>query len=198
MKNLLLLSLILSTIVACRNQTELRKSVFIADPDSPGLPLYSEWGYNTFGAYYDRAAFISNWREVPIKVINDNGVTSFILSGQLGLENSGFDDRASMTVNIPDFHPQTYSDLMALHNTTLDLSGAVVILSSSQSRDSLEILSGHFQIIRAQHLFVDDDAEEVILSGVFEFQALNNGVPVTLSGGRFDLGVSEYNFFKYE
>jgi hypothetical protein len=198
MKNVLLLSLILSTMVACTNRTELRKSVFIADADSPGLPQYSEWGYNTFGVYYDREAFISNSREEPIKVVNDNGVTSFIFSGQLGLENSGYQGRASMTIKIADFHPEIYADLMALHNTTLDLSGAVVTLSSFQSTASLEILSGTFQIIRAQHLFVDDTAEEVILSGVFDLQALNQGVPVTLSAGRFDLGVSEYNFFKYE
>ena len=200
MKNPLLLSLVLFSLVACRNETELRKSVFIADPDTPGLPQYSEWGYNTFGVYYDRGAFISNFREVPIKVVNDNGTTSFIFSGQMGAENFRSDNRVSMTLNISNFNPETYTDLIVLHNTTLDLSATehMIVFSSSESIDTLEILSGNFQIIRAQHLLVDDLAEEVILSGVFELQALNKGVPVTLSNGRFDLGVSEYNFFKYE
>ena len=51
--------------------------------------------------------------------------------------------------------------------------------------------------MRAQHLLVDEVPQEVILSGVFEFQAMVNGMPVTVSEGRFDVGVDESNFFKY-
>jgi hypothetical protein len=187
-------------MVACRNETELRKSIFIPDPHAPELPLYSEWGYNTFGIYYDREAFISNFREVPIKVVNDRGTTSFIFSGQMGPENFRFENRVSMTLNISNFSPETYSDLIVLHNTTLDLTAAehMIVFSSNESTDTLEILSGNFQIVRAQNLLVDDTPEEVILSGVFELQALSNGQPLTLSNGRFDLGISEFNFFKYE
>ena len=35
----------------------LTTSVFIEDPYYPGLPVYSVWGYNTFGAYIDRTPF---------------------------------------------------------------------------------------------------------------------------------------------
>ena len=71
-------------IVACSKETELGKSVFIPDSDFPDLPAYSEWGYNTFGAYYDRELFVYNESEVPAKVINTGGRTSFLLKGQKG------------------------------------------------------------------------------------------------------------------
>ena len=48
---------------------ELSKTVFVEDVDYPGLPIYSEWGYNTFGAYIDRSVFTSNSYELPTKII---------------------------------------------------------------------------------------------------------------------------------
>ena len=47
----------------------LSGTIFIEDPYYPGLPIYSEWGYNTFGAYIDRKPFISTSDDLPIKVI---------------------------------------------------------------------------------------------------------------------------------
>jgi hypothetical protein len=46
-------------------------------------------------------------------------------------------------------------------------------------------------------LFVDEEKQQVILSGVFSFKAVVEGEPVTVSEGRFDVGMSSLNFFKY-
>ena len=43
----------------------------------------------------------------------------------------------------------------------------------------------------------DNEPIEVILSGVFEFQALINNEPVSMSLGRFDVGVGQSNFYNY-
>ena len=43
----------------CSREYNLEQTIFIYDPEFQDLPIYSEWGYNTFGAYYDREAFIS-------------------------------------------------------------------------------------------------------------------------------------------
>jgi len=51
------------------------------------LPIYSEWGYNTFGAYYDREIFVSNDISVPAKVSVSNNEMSFILDGQKEHQN---------------------------------------------------------------------------------------------------------------
>jgi hypothetical protein len=38
---------------------------------------------------------------------------------------------------------------------------------------------------------------EVILSGYFEMQVRINEEPFSLTNGRFDMGISESNFFNY-
>lgn len=98
-----------------------KKSIFLPDADFPELPEYSEWEYNTFGAYYDRQAFISNNVEVPVKVIHENNKTSFVFTGQKGVGYYANSNSFSITLTLSDFNPATYADLMVLHNTTLEL-----------------------------------------------------------------------------
>jgi hypothetical protein len=191
--------LVLLCLLSCSDETELKKSIFIPDPDSPGLPKYSEWGYNTFGAYYDRQPFISNNIGVPVKVVYENNKTSIVFTGQKGTGYYANENSFRMTLILSDFHPLTYADLISLHDTTLELTDPryEIQLSDDTSDYATEILNGTFRINRAQHLRVDNKPEEVILSGVFEFQARINGEPVTVSTGRFDLGVGEDNFYRY-
>lgn len=184
---------------ACSEETELRKSIFFADPDFPELPKYSEWGYNTFGAYYDRQPFISNETEVPLKVVQTDGKTSFVFTGQKGvgyLEDSG---SFSITITVAGSQAENYSDLIKFHNTTLQLadSALTVMVTGEVPADTVDILQGEFQFVRAQLLLVDQKQTEVILSGTFAFQALVDGQPVSVSDGRFDVAVQEYNFFRY-
>lgn len=194
--------MMLLALWACSNETELKKSIFLPDPDAYPLPQYSEWGYNTFGAFYDRQAFISNDISVPVKVINDKGQTSLVFTGMLsanGNYNYGYEDPFTMTIQLSGFNPTTYIDLMSLHNSTLDLTNPdhKVELQGGDSTYQVEVLEGKFEVRHARDLLVDNQPEEVILSGVFEFRALINGTPVTISNGRFDVGVSNFNFYKY-
>ena len=43
-------------------------SVYIEDADIPGMPAYTEWGYNTFGAFYGRDLFTYTDKEVPLVI----------------------------------------------------------------------------------------------------------------------------------
>lgn len=196
MRNMLLLIIILG-VFSC-GEPELQRSIFTPDPDFPELPQYSEWGYNTFGAYYDRQPFISNDADVPLKVIHEDANTSFVFTGQLGQVYDRFNS-FSIRIVLVDFNPETYEDLMVLHDSTLNLRDPDyrVIFHSRFESDTVEILNGTFQFTRAQHLLVDKIPQEVILSGMFEFQAIVNEMPVTVSNGRFDVGVGAFNFFKY-
>jgi hypothetical protein len=197
MKNILFFA-ILGGLFACSNETELKKSIFLPDRNFPELPEYSEWGYNTFGAYYDRQIFISNEIEVPLKVIQEDNKTSFVFTGQKGLGSYINGPPFTMTLILSGFNPQTYADLIALDNTMIDLTDPnKVSIASRPAADTVEILNGKFHIIRAQYLLVDQNPEEVILSGVFEFQAIIQGTPVTISNGRFDVGVGQYNFYRF-
>jgi hypothetical protein len=194
-----ILALLLIGLLACSSDMELKKSIFISDPDAPELPEYSEWGYNTFGAYYDRQPFISNDRDVPVKVIYQDSKTSFVFTGQKGVDYYYNENQFAMTLTVPDFHPLTPDDLISLNEITFDLSDPKyqISMAGDTSPYPVKVLNGTFQIKRAQRLLVDNKAEEVILSGVFEFQALINGNPVTVSLGRFDVGVGRWNFFIY-
>ncbi len=181
----------------CSKESELRESVFITDPDHAGLPIYSEWGYNTFGAYYDRETFRSNSYDVPLKVSVTNDSTYFSFTGQKG--GYGYDDNVSLKFIFPDYNPEEYFDLIELDDTTFDLvdSGCRVRFKFGDAEYDGTVLEGYLQFKRAQQLLVDEEQVEVILSGLFEFKILVDSEPVSITDGRFDIGVGYHNFFVY-
>ena len=188
--------------VGCSKEYELKKSVFIPDPDFPQLPAYTEWGYNTFGAFYERELFLYSEQKVPAKIICTGGTTSFVLKGQK--DSFGYyywNDWNEMTVtfNLPGVQPEVYSDLISLNKSVFDLTSPEIKVTIFMEGQTFEpqILNGELEFKKAQQLFVDTEQIEVILSGVFSFQALVNGEPISLSEGRFDVGIGNDNFFKY-
>ena len=185
--------MIVLSAVSCKD-SNLEKSIFIPDPDFHDLPKYSEWGYNTFGCYYDRGAFISDDWNVPVKVINTNGQTSFVFTGHKASSN-----QFSITLTLSKLTPASYADLISLNNTTIDLTSAdaEITVTENNVTVSTTVINGEFIFRRAQNLLVDDKPEEVILSGTFQCQLLIDQVPVNITNGRFDVGVSNNNFFKY-
>jgi hypothetical protein len=196
------LSIIVFFVAGCTKENELNKSVFIDDPQNPDLPIYSEWGYNTFGAYYDREVFVSNDYIVPAKVIVTENTTSFILEGQKGPYSYyyGTNNKMSITFKLNGFLPEIYNSLVKLNDTILDLKDPVYQVSISigdTTEYEADILNGQLEFKKAQNLFVDSEQVEVILSGLFEFQALINKKPVTISEGRFDVGIGSHNFYRY-
>jgi hypothetical protein len=205
----LTIPVVIAIVVACKSsEFELEKSVYNADPYYPSLPAYSEWGYNTFGAYYDRELFTYNEKEVPAKVINTAGKTSFILKG--GLDQIDYNDayysgynttyaEMSIAFELPGFLPETYIDLEQLNDTVIDLTNPEchVYATIDTSTFEMQIFNGELQFIRAQQLLVDKKPTKVILSGYFDFKALVDGEPISVSYGRFDVGIGEFNFFNY-
>ena len=197
---------ILSILFAgCKKDNELKKSVFISDSENPELPAYSEWGYNTFGAYYDREVFVSNDAFVPAKIVISNNTMSFILDGQKGTSEynnysyyhyiNGME--MMLTFKLSGFLPDQYTNLTAFNDTIIDLKNPAVqvMLSIDSVKYTPNILSGELTFKRVQNLKVDKKSVEVILSGYFDFQALINDKPVTVSEGRFDVGINSDNFY---
>jgi len=187
----------------CSDEAELQKSVFIPDEDYPELPAYTEWGYNTFGAFYDRELFIYNAYEVPAKVVNTAGTTSFILNGTRGLyyydEYSAGNNSMSVSFDLIGFLPQAYTDLVVLNDSVIDLMNpdCRVMVTMNGQKYQEEIIGGTLHFKRVQNLLVDKKQVEVILSGTFEYQALMNDVPFSVSEGRFDVAVGKDNFYRY-
>jgi len=189
-KQLIFILLTLCVAFACDDESTLEGSLYVPDYENPGLPKYSELGYNTFGAYYDRQSFRSS-TVVPVKVIVTEGVTSFTLIGYMESHE------VSLSIEMADFLPDDFTDLLELHNTTLDLTDEsyTVIIENDGVEQEAEILNGTFHFKRTQNLVVDKELFGVILSGTFEFQAIIDGEPITVSNGRFDVSVNENNFY---
>jgi hypothetical protein len=205
MKNQFIMMMLTAALffAACSDEAELQKSVFVPDEDFPELPAYTEWGYNTFGAYYDRELFIYNAYEVPAKVVNTEGTTSFILNGTRGLyyyyEYSPENNAMSLSFDLTGFLPQAYTDLVALNDSVIDLldPDCRVMVTRDGQKYQEQIINGTLHFKRVQNLIVDKEQVEVILSGTFEYQALSNDVPFSVSLGRFDVAVGKSNFYRY-
>lgn len=204
MKNKILLIIIIAGLAgfACDDDTQLKRSVFIEDPDYEGLPRYSELGYNTFGAYYDRKAFTST-AIVPVKVTVTGGTTSFSLLGGTDYRSSSYNyynyTEMSITLVMTDFVPDAYTNLTELDDVNINLTNenyAVIIKRGSEAQE-VQILNGKFHFKKVKNVLVDHVQKQVVLAGIFEFQALLNGEPVTISNGRFDVSVGADNFYTY-
>lgn len=189
--------------ISC-NEYELQETVMVYDTEHPYLPEYSEWGYNSFGAYFDREIFVSNTSIVPAKVIRTDSATTLLFSGIKGapdidLYHDTYKTYPTMSVafTIPDLKPETYSDIAQLHNTSFDLTDTVysVTITIDSIKYPAQILSGTFTCKRAQTLYVDTKLSEIILSGTFDFKAIVNATPITLSNGRYDVGIYADNFY---
>ena len=195
MKKYNLIIFILLLICSCESDP-LEKTIFIPDEKDDNLPAYTEWGYNSFGAKYERMYFVATNFIVPCKVASRNGILNFSLSGRIG---NGYylpyhdNVEMSLTFSFPMSGINEYEDLIALHKKEIDLTGASceVKMTRGYKTEVLTVSSGRLNFKRAQLLRVDDKKNRVILSGVFNIRFLRNDIPEVMSDGRFDLGITE-------
>ena len=200
LQTLIILAVVILFLTACKKESKLTKSVWIHDSEFPDLPAYSEWGYNTFGTYYDGEAFISE-SKTPSKVIFADSMLSFILQGIRETSSSYLSHQdMALTFKLSGLTIQHYSDLTILNDTIINLKDSTcqVIVTIDSTQHLATILDGELQIKRVQNLFVDRNQVEVILSGYFEFRAIINGTPITVSDGRFDVGIGSGNCYIYQ
>jgi hypothetical protein len=185
---------LLAVFAGCVPEDDLYRTIFIRDKLHPDLPEYSEWGYNTFGAYVNDDVFISindYWNPASLSP----GDTAMTLSfhGQKIRKGKDSTDMILYFV-IRRNSPRDSQYLLALNNAVIDLkspSGQVMILSDS-TMFPIIVNNGELHFTRVQNLFVDNTRTETILSGTFEFEGIMNGNPVSVTLGRFDVGVEYY------
>jgi hypothetical protein len=172
---------------------DLSQTVFIEDPYYPGLPIYSEWGYNTFGAYIDRKPFISTEYDLPVKIIVNTDTLHMIFRGIMGNEN------VDLKLSIKGFSPKDQYELTELNNTTIDLmeSGRMAVLKRGNEETKLNLIEGDIHFSKVQLLYVDEELTRTILSGYFQMKTFLKGEPISISHGRFDFGIGYENFYNY-
>jgi hypothetical protein len=196
MKNILVIIASVALLASgCDSSNNLYDSIYIFDEVYKDLPAYTEWGYNTFGAYYDRDVFISGSR-TPAKILVKNNKTVLSLAGHV-TGDYYYDPDMTLKFVFAGYSPSKYADLINLNDSTIDLTNPKikVCIVAGGAEDTLDVLNGELFFKRVQHLYVDKKSTEAILSGYFHLQIMKDGTPETISNGRFDLGIGNENFY---
>ena len=169
----------------------LDETIFIPDEDNPDLPAYTEWGYNAFGAVYEQDIITSTNNTTPCKIIYKNGTLDFLLMGRV----SNWKE-ATLTFSFPLLpEVKTIFDLEVLHDFTVNLAeNCTVKLEVNNTQTTLTGVSGKLHFKRFQLLRVDEKVNRIILSGIFDVKFQKNGLPETISDGRFDMGITDKEF----
>jgi len=195
MKKINLFIIIGILLSSCAKDNVMDRTIFIPDENNAQLPAYTEWGYNSFGAEYERDYFLASNQIVPCKIMYKNNQLQFSLIGTV-------DSGRNMTLSFifPFAQISEYKDLVQLNNTEIDLSAndCTVKILGDNNETILNILEGKLYFKRAQLLSIDDVVNRVILSGMFEFRFMQNDFPATMSDGRFDMGITKNVFYAYQ
>lgn len=197
-------TILLLLLIGCsqeKSNFKLEQSVFIEDNQAPGLPIYSEWGYNTFGAYIDREVFRSNRTTSPIKVISKKDTLSVTINGviaSISQEQNINEIPLSMTLSwAKEKHYLSHTELLQFDNQKIDLSAEnlkITVLKNGE-KQPFSILGGEITIQKARKLIVDKRWLRTIVSGTFNLKATLNKQPISIRSGRFDFGIGYENFF---
>jgi len=178
---------IIMLLCSCESD-EMEQTIFVPDSTDSSLPAYTEWGYNSFGALYERNYFLATNDIVPCKITYKNGIMTFTLSGRV--KSSG---NMTLYFSFPiSERMKDYSDLLVLHQKEIDLTNStceVRILNGSKT-ENITLLSANLFFKRAQLLRINDREDRVILSGTFDLSFLRNQLPEAMTKGRFDVGIA--------
>jgi hypothetical protein len=188
MKKFYLILVVGALLSSCKKDV-MDRTIFIPDEEDPTLPAYTEWGYNSFGAEYERDYFLVSNAIEPCKIIYSNNQLQFALFGTVGSEK----EKMTLQFIFPSTPIQDFQDLVQLNNQKIDLSNSSCMVKIIQNnKDTIFTgVSGELYFKRAQLLSIDDKVNRVILSGTFELQFLQNGFPAYISNGRFDVGITK-------
>ena len=188
MKKVSLILFVSILMASCSKGDVMDRTIFLPDADDDSLPAYTEWGYNTFGAKYDRAYFLASYYIVPCKIVYKDNHLHFYLSGVIR-----YQEEITLAIIFPLAQMSDYKDLMQLNNKKIDLADnncTIKIIQNGKDDLILEDKKGELYFKRTQLLSIDDAVNRVILSGFFEINFLKNGMPTRMSSGRFDLGIT--------
>ena len=200
MKKLIIIAVALIAMTAC-SKSDLKQIQYIEDPDYPGLPAYSEMGYNTFGAYINEQVFTVSYygSNRPFYLVADRECLTMTLYGW----RDGTDLNMIFTLPIDStYHLEDYHSLLALDGKTFTIdttpTSCNVTMEGYYAPNIESIYSGYIKFEKVQQVLVDKTDAEVVVSGKFQFRAFTpNGTRIDVTGGRFDLGVDHSNFVNF-
>jgi hypothetical protein len=191
-RKILYLGLIAGVVLfsSCRKEV-MDRTVFIPDEYDNKLPAYTEWGYNSFGAEYERDYFLVSSQIEPCKVLYDNYQLQFSLHGT----NHNGNMTLVFLFSTPDsLAMRDFKDLGVLNNKKIVLSDTsackVKMILQDSNEVVLNISEGELYFKRSQLLRIDEKINRVILSGTFDLRFMKGNFPSYISKGRFDVGIT--------
>ena len=173
-------------LTAC-SKSDFKETQYIEDPEYPGLPIYSEMGYKSYG----------NNRKFYL--VADREGLSMTLYGWLNGHSLSmiFNFPIDTTFVLNDYHDLLKLDGMSFAIDTTDTSCRLK-MEGPYAPEIASIYSGKITFDHVHQVVVDKEDKEVVVSGKFQFRAFTpNGTRIDVSGGRFDLGVDNSNFVNY-
>jgi len=168
---------------------QMDRTIFIQDEDDRNLPAYSEWGYNSFGAEYERDYFLVSNKIVPCKIIYSNNQLQFLLSGNITERT-----KMSLLFMFPSPEIPNFKELTQLNDYKINLADStttVTIRQDGKIDEVINVMEGSLYFKRVQLLSIDDKVNRVILSGLFDIRFLQDSFPAAISNGRFDVGITK-------
>jgi hypothetical protein len=167
MKRIILISILYIGMISCDESID--RTIFIPDENDPNLPAYTEWGYNSFGAKYERNYFLASNNLVPCKITYKDGKINFSLHGYVAGKVMRYYynvDKMSLVISFPFPVINDYSGLLVLNEKNFNIKNdecSVTMSINEKTAVDLEVLEGQLSFKRAQLLRIDDKSERVIL-----------------------------------
>ena len=198
MKKYIIIAVAFIAMTAC-SKSDFKQIQYIEDPDYPGLPVYSEMGYNTFGAYINENVLYSNGSNRPFYLVADRECLTMTLYGW----HNGNNLNLVFTLPIDStYHLEDYHSLLVLDGKSFTIdttpTNCNVKMEGYYAPDIESIYSGYIKFEKVQQVIVDKTDAEVVVSGKFQFRAFtHDGSRIDVTGGRFDLGVDNANFVNF-
>lgn len=200
MKRYIIILVAVLAMTAC-SKSDFKETQYIDDPNYPGLPIYSEMGYNTFGAYINEDVFSvpTFGSHRPFYLVADRECLTMTLYGNC----AGTDLNMIFTLPIDTtYHLEDYHSLLALDGKTFTIdtipTSCNVMMDGLYAPIIASIYSGYIKFEKVQQVIVDKTDTEVVVSGKFQFRAFSLlGTRIDVTGGRFDLGVDNANFVNF-
>jgi hypothetical protein len=187
-----------SIVISCSkydSEMQIDNSVVISDPNANGLPIISDLGYNTFGVFFGKKMFSQINNEVPltIRVIGDT--LSFYFKGSY--QDSGV---ATLKFSFLNQNVSSYLDIEKLKGMEFNLADTdnkVVFYEKYNNITEYDIKNGFFKVSSVKKLYIDNKYQRTIISGIFQFQTISDGEPMSVHDGRFDINIGYENFFTF-
>lgn len=111
MKKYIIIAAALIAMTAC-SKSDFKETQYISDPDYPGLPIYSEMGYNSFGAYINEQTFTVSYEyNRPFYLVADRDNLTLTLYGWSNYKN------LNLVFTLPvdtSYHLEDYHSLIEL------------------------------------------------------------------------------------